>query len=46
MVPAAVLVDSAEVQAQTQYFLDFVLDNQDESGWLGPEVFDSRLVKY
>ncbi|KAL5485522.1 hypothetical protein ACEPAI_8164 [Sanghuangporus weigelae] len=46
MVPAAVLADSAEVQSQTQYFLDFVLDNQDETGWLGPEVFDSSKPRF
>ncbi|EJD02570.1 uncharacterized protein FOMMEDRAFT_19884 [Fomitiporia mediterranea MF3/22] len=46
MVPAAVLIDSAEVQNQTQYFLDFVLDNQDDSGWLGPEVFDSSKPRF
>lgn len=46
MVPNAVLVDSAEIQSQTQYFLDFVLENQDESGWLGPEVFDTSKPRY
>ncbi|THH05337.1 hypothetical protein EW145_g4867 [Phellinidium pouzarii] len=46
MVPNAVLVDSAELQSQTHYFLDFVLENQDESGWLGPEVFDASKPRY
>ncbi|KAH8119841.1 hypothetical protein DFH11DRAFT_1556842, partial [Phellopilus nigrolimitatus] len=46
MVPNAVLVDSAEIQAQTQYFLDFVLANQDDTGWLGPEVFDKSKPRY
>lgn len=46
MVPNAVLVNSTEIQAQTQYFLDYVLDNQDDSGWFGPEVFDSSKPRY
>ncbi|KAH8115214.1 hypothetical protein DFH11DRAFT_1726088 [Phellopilus nigrolimitatus] len=46
MVPNAVLVDSAEIQAKTQYFLDFVLENQDDTGWLGPEVFNSSKPRY
>ncbi len=28
----------AKIQAQTQAFLDYVLDHQDATGWLGPEV--------
>ncbi|KAI5116455.1 hypothetical protein M0805_006176 [Coniferiporia weirii] len=46
MVPNAVLVNSTEIQARTQYFLEFVFDNQDDSGWLGPEVFDSSKPRY
>ena len=38
MVPNAVLVGNKELLAKTQEFLDYVLDHQDESGWLGPEV--------
>lgn len=38
MVPNGVLVDDATIQSQTQEFLDYVLDHQDEEGWLGPEV--------
>ncbi|PAV17963.1 hypothetical protein PNOK_0644900 [Pyrrhoderma noxium] len=46
MVPNAVLVDSADIQARTLHFLNFVIENQDESGWLGPEVFDSNKPRY
>ncbi|KAI0685304.1 hypothetical protein BC835DRAFT_1384885 [Cytidiella melzeri] len=38
MVPTGVLVDSPTIKAQTQAFLDYVLDHQDSTGWLGPEV--------
>ena len=38
MVPLGVLLDDSKVQAQTQQFLDYVLDTQDSTGWLGPEV--------
>ena len=38
MVPNAVLVGDETLLAKTQEFLDYVLDHQDESGWLGPEV--------
>ncbi|OBZ73690.1 hypothetical protein A0H81_05963 [Grifola frondosa] len=38
MVPNGVLVDDPTIQAQTQQFLDYVLDHQDSTGWLGPEV--------
>ena len=46
MVPNAVLVNSSTLQAQTQQFLDFVIQHQDEDGWLGPEVFDSSKPRY
>lgn len=38
MVPNGVLANDATIQAQTQAFLDYVLDHQDSTGWLGPEV--------
>ena len=38
MVPNGVLANDATIQSQTQYFLDYVLDHQDSTGWLGPEV--------
>ncbi|KAA1468402.1 hypothetical protein DENSPDRAFT_463211 [Dentipellis sp. KUC8613] len=38
MVPNGVLVDDTTIKSQTQQFLDHVLDHQDETGWLGPEV--------
>ncbi|KAF7796832.1 hypothetical protein EIP86_008016 [Pleurotus ostreatoroseus] len=38
MVPNGVLMDDETINSQTQYFLDYVLDHQDETGWLGPEV--------
>ncbi|KII87289.1 hypothetical protein PLICRDRAFT_250880 [Plicaturopsis crispa FD-325 SS-3] len=46
MVPNGVLVDDATIQNQTQHFFDFVLDNQDSTGWIGPEVFDSSKPRY
>ena len=38
MVPNGVLIDDATIQSQVQEFLDYVLDHQDSTGWLGPEV--------
>lgn len=46
MVPNAVLVDNTSIMNLTNYFLNFVLDNQDTSGWLGPEVFDLSKPRY
>ena len=42
MVPNAVLTGDATLLNLTQYFLDYVLDHQDETGWLGPEVGTSK----
>ncbi|KAK7453926.1 hypothetical protein VKT23_011439 [Stygiomarasmius scandens] len=38
MVPNGVLVNNSVINKKTQEFLDYVLDHQDETGWLGPEV--------
>ncbi|KAH8104066.1 hypothetical protein BXZ70DRAFT_888675 [Cristinia sonorae] len=38
MVPTGVLLNDSTIKAQTQQFLDYVLDHQDSTGWLGPEV--------
>ncbi|KAF5353734.1 hypothetical protein D9758_008623 [Tetrapyrgos nigripes] len=38
MVPNGILVNNTVIKEKTQEFLDYVLDHQDESGWLGPEV--------
>ncbi|KAJ6497537.1 hypothetical protein C8R45DRAFT_983301 [Mycena sanguinolenta] len=38
MVPNGVLANAGVIQDKTREFLDYVLDTQDESGWLGPEV--------
>ncbi|KAI0339422.1 hypothetical protein BDW22DRAFT_1456156 [Trametopsis cervina] len=38
MVPTGVLIGSQKIQAQTSAFLNYVLDHQDSTGWLGPEV--------
>ncbi|KAI0320993.1 hypothetical protein OF83DRAFT_1168834 [Amylostereum chailletii] len=38
MVPNGVLAGDATIMNLTQGFLDYVLDHQDETGWLGPEV--------
>ena len=38
MVPLGVLLNDSTIQAQTQQFLDYILDHQDSTGWLGPEV--------
>ena len=38
MVPNGVLLDDPTIQSQVQQFLDYVLDHQDTTGWLGPEV--------
>ncbi|TBU30569.1 hypothetical protein BD309DRAFT_951719 [Dichomitus squalens] len=38
MVPNGVLLNDSTIQSQVQQFLDYVLDHQDSTGWLGPEV--------
>ncbi|RDX48142.1 hypothetical protein OH76DRAFT_1352774 [Lentinus brumalis] len=38
MIPTGVLVNDPTIQTQVQQFLDYVLDHQDSTGWLGPEV--------
>ncbi|KAH9940880.1 uncharacterized protein BXZ73DRAFT_98712 [Epithele typhae] len=38
MVPNGVLVEDETIISQVQNFLDYVIDHQDETGWLGPEV--------
>ncbi|XRM42803.1 hypothetical protein ABZX51_006017 [Aspergillus tubingensis] len=37
VVPLAWTIDDARLKAQAKEFLDYVLDNQAEDGWLGPE---------
>ncbi|KAL1665130.1 hypothetical protein GGF50DRAFT_126653 [Schizophyllum commune] len=38
LVPSAVLTENEPIKEKTLAFLNYVLDHQDESGWLGPEV--------
>ncbi|KAI0331651.1 hypothetical protein GY45DRAFT_598326 [Cubamyces sp. BRFM 1775] len=38
MVPNGILLDDPTIMSQVQQFLDYVLDHQDSTGWLGPEV--------
>ncbi|KAL1688657.1 hypothetical protein GGG16DRAFT_104252 [Schizophyllum commune] len=38
LVPSAVLTNNEPIKEKTLEFLNYVLDHQDESGWLGPEV--------
>ncbi|KAJ3784162.1 hypothetical protein GGU10DRAFT_377002 [Lentinula aff. detonsa] len=38
MVPNGILMNNTIINEKTQEFLDYVLDNQDSTGWLGPEV--------
>ncbi|KAL1745754.1 hypothetical protein HDZ31DRAFT_81727 [Schizophyllum fasciatum] len=38
LVPSAVLTDNEPIKRKTLEFLEYVLEHQDESGWLGPEV--------
>ena len=44
--PTGYLADDANIINQTQQFLDYVLDHQDSSGWIGPEVFDTTKPRY
>ena len=46
MVPNAILSGDSTLQSRVQYLLDYVLDNQDSTGWIGPEVFDSSKPRY
>jgi hypothetical protein len=38
MTPTGVLANATAINEKTREFLDYVLETQDESGWLGPEV--------
>lgn len=38
MVPNGILMNNSIINEKTQEFLDYVLDHQDSTGWLGPEV--------
>jgi len=38
MVPNGVLVNHTVINQKTMDFLNYVLDHQDSTGWLGPEV--------
>lgn len=38
MIPNGVLVNHTVINQKTLDFLDYVLDHQDSTGWLGPEV--------
>ncbi|KAJ3739453.1 hypothetical protein DFH05DRAFT_1407234 [Lentinula detonsa] len=42
MVPNGILMNNTIINEKTQEFLDYVLDNQDSTGWLGPEVGTDR----
>ncbi|KAF7289348.1 hypothetical protein MIND_01396900 [Mycena indigotica] len=45
MVPNGILANSSVINQKTLEFLEYVLDTQDETGWLGPEVgTDKRRV--
>jgi hypothetical protein len=46
MVPTAYLSGSDELLNQTSHFYNFVLDHQDSTGWIGPEVFDLSKPRY
>ncbi|KIJ69295.1 hypothetical protein HYDPIDRAFT_79675 [Hydnomerulius pinastri MD-312] len=46
LVANGVVVDDATIQSQTSAFLNYVLENQDSTGWLGPEVFDTSKPRY
>ncbi|KAE9385764.1 hypothetical protein BT96DRAFT_1026488, partial [Gymnopus androsaceus JB14] len=45
MVPNGILINDTTINEKTQEFLDYVLDNQDSTGWLGPEV-DTEKPRY
>ncbi|GAV98713.1 hypothetical protein LENED_000110 [Lentinula edodes] len=38
MVPNGILMNNSIINEKTEEFLDYVLDHQDSTGWLGPEV--------
>ncbi|KAJ7582533.1 hypothetical protein C8J56DRAFT_955050 [Mycena floridula] len=38
MVPSGILMNHTVINQKTQEFLDYVIEHQDETGWLGPEV--------
>nr|GAT61416.1 predicted protein [Mycena chlorophos] len=42
MVPNGILVNNTEINAKTSAFLTYVLEHQDSTGWLGPEVNTSK----
>ena len=38
MVPNGVLANATVINQKTREFLDYVIETQDATGWLGPEV--------
>lgn len=46
MVPTGYLAEDPDIMNQTQQFLDYVLDHQDDTGWIGPEVADPTKPRY
>lgn len=46
LIPNGIIVNNTNIQSQTLEFLKFVIENQDSTGWLGPEVFDISKPRY
>ncbi|EEB92487.1 hypothetical protein MPER_08996 [Moniliophthora perniciosa FA553] len=46
IVPTGVLGNSDELRSRASDFMKFVLDHQDETGWIGPEVLDQSKPRF
>lgn len=44
IVPLAYVLDDDRLKVQANQFLDYVLDHQQDDGWLGPETTNSTRV--
>lgn len=42
----ALLTQSRNMIQRAEEFLNFVLANSDQNGWIGPEVFDANKKRY
>jgi len=46
VVPLVYLLDDSALKARVESYLDYILDHQQEDGWLGPEQSSSRSGTY
>ncbi|KAK7060778.1 hypothetical protein VNI00_000510 [Paramarasmius palmivorus] len=46
IVPTSIVGNSDELRSRASYFMNYVLEHQDSTGWIGPEVFDQSKPRF